>query len=1306
MAIADIFAYLEPWHAAGRDAPLPAPTALRALLARPRLDTSPVGVTTPYEQLAYLGAVQELAVLGGRALPPELASGLERAERTRVALRAGVARERRRDLALALLRAYRSAAEPDLERAADFLDLAIGLAARPFAVPPVVLGTSSPERRLDPAEFAALIGQLPARPYGEALLREVHAHLRRSPDGAIAAVDGALAAIFDARRGDPAVTDAATWLREVASLADAGARLRTVWAMYATPGGADGTALDLVVALLPRGGADGPEVRVEADVPPAARQRLGAVAAAALREAAAAVGARGDAWALRLWVHDLPGGTVGGPLDVESADSAGLPLVVACAAALTGRPIRSASASTGTIESGGRIGSVATSIPAKIGGLLGWLQPKLDADPADPVTFRRVFVPHADREDAAAAAKAVPDRVCGVASVKPDVVRLDDGPLDRPRLARYLADPLGGRGPRPLAPELPSKIAELATAVAGSASSTTAGTVRPATVLLPWWLPSDGDPLSALNPHAPLMLVDAGGVGDALLDALAARARTEQAMATPIFLNAGGAIPPAGHGWLADAIHAGVGPDEVDRSTVEQLLHEGAFALIVDADRLGPADLARVLEQQRSYGRCRWIFLTHATRAGAATYVRHEALGAETHETIDLLLPAGRNSSVWDRYLQRALGDLLKRFPTVKNEPGWLAAHFGSGRYAGTPIPRYLPRRLGAPQEPLLGEPRDRERKAPATLDGSAQGLFAARRAYPLEIVRAPSGRGKSFEVLASIVAWHVSEPRDKFAAAPLYLDAGLLPSLTEVLVSALNADARELAPAWSRAFDAIVAGEGLRESTRGPATGAARALGEALGMPWGEPGFWPLLLHGLGPTVLLLDGLREVPDASLRAERIVPNLIHLADLTGPWTGMPDGESGRSESRVVLLFRADVAETPFAREFGEALKQRERDHRVSELLPVDQEDATDRYLKPELEWLDKRPVLERLEQAWREDPQLLASFASDLRLLPAVTRLELKHLKVPIEHPTPDEIEAYDPDRYPSILKLALERRWDPEKPNEEGEKGDYVEVPVWRLYGGQILRWALIRDSEEGLRHEEDRRRDGRRYAIPSGLSREERRELVALGLLAFLATAKGQGVGQLGLAEAVPVFDRVFQLRTARGGYRWWVWEDGDDTAIAGADANAVHDAAARELERITGRVWVKGDRRNPEDWWLDFRHEEDRVLAAVWLIDYVLEHQDDPDAWGPLRLDVPEGGGPRTLQGLDLVRYAFALHDDLSDEEVNRRRSEWAAVYRLYEEASHKPRLLFELPEVRRRLGMDDGMESRDAPTGRDAAAGVPR
>lgn len=1189
----------------------------------------PLRYVTPYEQLRYLDAVCSLRSLEGSC---------GQALRIRFARRVSQARERRRELAVRLLR----------ENPIDpvyFLDLVVGLVARPFAVPPLLLENPPALRqRIDATAFPDVVDNCPQPPYKDDLIKDLCSILN-DPDveDLTVRVEQALNRIFGPEnRRLPQAVDACTWIKAAAEMAGTGTRVRTVRAMYA-PNTGLGQSIDLVIALCPPG-----ERR---DLDPRGLDTV-------LRGAYAAVTKtldRQEDWTIRAWLHDFPGGSTDDGPPIGEIRSAGVASAIAIASALTGRPIRDDIVSTGTVDENGCIGSVAATISSKVGGLFGWLKPALDTNPNDRPTFTVGFVPGADLKAAEAAAGQASDRIRPLATVKDHVLTLDQqGPLDLPRFEQYRKHPFLTRKQSAADDDVAGTIDTLLGRFMESYQPKSL-----TTALLPWWLPKcSGSRTDFKSEKRGLHLMRAEWIGDGLLTRLIDQLNHGQRESIPVFLNnrddSQSVLQTHNRQWLPETVRRIVtaAGDDADLYTITSMLSEGHFTLIVDADRLDSNTMSDVLEQATvRFSQCRWIFLSHVTRCGEKLYARHGALLDNAFQHVDLM-EDGQNSSVWDSYLQRTAKELVQLRAgggALQTDPAWLEAYFGDDTCLGRPIPRYLPRKLGPPQESTGHDYQAGPRKTPATLDKSPQGLFSRERVYPLEIIEARSGRGKSLIGLHKMFVWlrGGTSSIGTFGVIPLFLDVNQYTSHTKTIHDALNAHQAQFEAAIGAALEAVLRGEHLDE--RDPKRAKARlefeAILDALGTP-DRTACLALLLNGLGPTAIMIDGLREVPDSKLKAERIVPNLIRLADI-GPVPGQPAGVDPTNQhplTRVVLFWRSDVVKTDFSRKFDEQLREVEQQHRISELLPFDQNELLTGYLEPAFE--NKPQVLEDL----KNEPGLLSTLASNLRVLDAVTRLEEQVVN--------------------ELKKEVVERGWD-------SDKKEPVDRSFERITGGRILRWALIKDFGEGLAADNSARQSDKLLrALPETRRQDRENELIALGLLGFLATSKGQGVGQLTLEEVGPVLDRVFAL-PHNGCYRLW---QGSTLTDCDADPAAAHDACAHELERITKRVWVKGDYRYPDQWRLDFRHEEDRVLATVWLLDRVLQKH---PAFALTLRDTDGAGAEPTLQGLDLVRYAFALENGLSRDEVNERRAEWSAVHLLFAEASEQPELLFDQPEVRRIL-----------------------
>lgn len=1204
----------------------------------------PLQCVTPFEQVSYIAALGDLA----EEVDPDVAQF----KRVWFARRVSQARERRRELAIRLFQA--NPIDPE-----QFLDLAVGLAMRPFAVPPLLL--EDPPTllwRITTAEFAAFASSLRYRPYDDDLVEQLRAlQHNAAPERLSVRVENALTRVFGPETERPVpVSDACTWIKTAAELAEPGIRVRTVRAMYA-PSSGNGQTIDLIIALIPRTDGHDEEIPLANDTP----RGFDTVLRAAYAAVTSAVPQQ-RGWKIRAWLHDLPGGFAGDGPVVDEISSAGVASAIAIASALNGRPICDDIVSTGIIHENGRIGSVAATIPSKVGGLFGWLNPALDTNPYDPKTFAKGFVPKDDLDAALSAADRSRDRIQPLTTVKDDVLSLDRGPLERPRFERYLTNPFSAHEQNTAAADVTESINGLIDRFLEKYQPTAL-----TTALLPWWLPKDGK--SRTDLESGLHLVRAEWIGDGLLVRFIDEVRDDRSESIPVFLkdpdDNQSALQTSSRTWLPEAVQRIVtaASDHADRYTITQMLSEGHFTLLVDADRLNSDAMRRVLQEATGpFKRCRWIFLSHATRCGQpGVYARHRDLIGDAFQRVDLL-EEGQNSSVWDGYIRRTANELVQQRAgngALKTDGAWLDSYFGNGRYLGGVIPRYLPRRLGSPQESADGSFQAGPRRAPATLDSSAQGLFSQQRAYPLEIIEARSGRGKSLVGLHTMFVWlrGGEAGTGKFGVVPVFLDANLHSSRRNSIQDALNADGNRFERAIGSVLNAVLQGEHLDsgDPERVTAKQEFKAILDALGNPERTPyRELQLLLNGLGPMAVMIDGLREVPDSKLKAERIVPNLIQLADTKYARDQPVDDNPGSQLplSRVVLFWRSDVVKTAFAKKFAEQLRGYEQQHRISELLPFNQKELLSQYLEPAFE--RKPQVLEELKR----EPGLLATLANNLRVLDAVTRLE--------------EQDVND------LKKEVIERRWDSDEKKP-------VDQSFKQLTGGRILRWALIKDYQDGFANENGNRQwDNVLRALPPFRRRDRERELIALGLLAFLATAKGEGLGQLTLAEVGPVLNSVFNLGKDEY-YNLW---QGTKLVNEDADPVAAYDAGARELERITKRVWVKGDQNDPDQWRLDFRHEEDRVLATVWLIDCVLHKHDDPKVKPSLALslrDTDGAGAGRVLRGLDLVRYAFALDKGLSRYEVNKQRAEWSAIRLLFEEASEEPRLLFDLPEVRQILSM---------------------
>ena len=542
-------------------------------------------------------------------------------------------------------------------------------------------------------------------------------------------------------------------------------------------------------------------------------------------------------------------------------------------------------------------------------------------------------------------------------------------------------------------------------------------------------------------------------------------------------------------------------------------------------------------------------------------------------------------------------------------------------------------------------------------------------------------------EVLFHLFAWLQGLPqhdgsvrRDdaaRFRSVPVVLDEDTFRHSVDTLCARVeNSDITE----WSRNMSEILSStvahvidqfEGAEGTNDQPACANSAAMLRELGLErTALANLWQRLAYRLGPISILLDGIRELPETQFRGheEALASNMLQLA--RGP---------EESSARVVLFWRGEASEPGFSQQFLQVLREKHRaESRISELKEIG-DTSVKEYLG--LALAQKGQVLDHLTQAIDLSPELRQQFTSDLRLLPAAASLEQENFTYPVWVSKPDHAATYsrNPD-HESLMKVAIDRR------REAGMNGggSYVEQPVWRLYAGQILRWAFVSDYHKAFEADERNRlteADALDRVLDYG--REEGSELIALGLLAFLATASGRGRGQLSIKQEVaPILQSVFGLAGA-GNYVWRGHKRGNQPARS----SMVMSVCASELERLTGRVWIKGSEQDYMQSTLDFRHEQDRVLAVVWLLDYVLAHPADPR----LELTIPasgtNGSHVRRLAGPELRRYAFAL-ESLSPAEQVERRTAWEPIHRLFEEASNEAWRLFELDEVKRHIKSGPG------------------
>ncbi len=1170
-----------------------------------------------------------------------------------------------------------------------FLEIACALAGRPFLVPSLL----HPNRaqlvaRIDLAQFERVGPELlNARSDTDVLSRAnryLNDHSRPLPTRVADAVRVGLERVEEIV---PVTADVLDWCQSAANLIEKGAELRTVRAMYVAPS-RQGETIDFVVGMAPHVVHEPWTIPLGPGLPDSLRE----VATRAYRTVARALGADPEARLPQIWLSDFPGGTADSDISFGADNSAGLPLAVAFVSALTGRAILDNIVLTGDVGEDGTVGSVVSSIPIKVQGIF-WRDPTIETRGSSLMPTRG-YVPKVDFGAAQDAAGANAERLIPIQDIENDVLGPEEhGPLEPPRFGAYLNDPFPSRGRRLVPDALVYSADEMVRTISERVAAMHVAGSR-ATVLLPWWIapknPSlTGEPTEShpLDLGEPLEFVAAGWLGDGLLADLAERAQTAALEPIPMFLDPetprdrdrlAASLAEFVHQILRDKV-------ETDIGTVAMLMRVGRFRFIVNADCLNNDEFARLVNQASGLAaNCQWVFLAHATRAGQQTYTRHPEIResiAQGTELIDLV-PTGRNCSVWDAYLKRAVQTLIREHVDLglndvanrRIDPAWLEAFFGTGTFNGEWMPHYLARRLEVAHESLPQDRFQRPQKPLPVLDNSPyrNGVFNNQRAFELEVIQAPSGRGKTLEVLAILVSWLAGRLPRQLDVPPLYLHAATRVNNRYLLVEALSSDERDWVGGLRDALE-----QTLFEGERGHAE--LEALRRGLGVENDSRMLWRMLLADLGPTAIIVDALREVPDELVHPERLVQHIIELPD--GSWLGQASRDGTRADNqarpRVVLIFRSDIGDNEFARRFWDAVKQYEEQHRTSELLPVEQEHLIEHYLEPA--FAAKPDVLVELRSTWSEDSGLLTSLTSDLRILRALTRLDIEHVV------GPQQGNGVVPSR--SLRKMAIERRWVPTS-EKDGSKGEFVEEPVWRLYGGQIIRWALETDCEQNLdREERDRESDGLERSLPPGNPSQDE-ALQLMGLLAFLATATGRRIGQLALGEVAPILKAMLPIQDQRNPRRYLYFCR--DLVSVTSEERAV-DLAARHLERVLGRLVVRGRPASPA-WSLEFRHEEDRTLATVWLIDRILEEEGKPqehrDAQLLAQLALPLGDAGEMIAGRDLVRYAFALMDEWnwSEERVTTHRASWADVYRLFEEASNHPAVLFNFPEVRQRLGME--------------------
>ena len=679
-----------------------------------------LGPSVLYEQLSYLlgrtlcdpGLTLDIpyVIAGQREVEfyEELAAKLEcqpvvlwkRRERIAFARRASLARERRRDLAVALFRAFldpgtfvaNSTADKQAldDRLLAFWLLVVGLVLRPFKVPALLLEGDKLEKTgicglgvLYRTEVEALRVRFDDEGEKRKTLDSLRDLLSNGPNltKRVSRIIGAHGVLLSAGSALHDYTDEAEkWLLAAAEVAEAGMTLRTAHAMFAVPGDL-GQFVDVVIAVRER--------QPGADQHAGPLKGLDAVVTNALSAVCHVYKDLPERYEVRAWLHDFPGGAWPGVLDRESIerqesgmtiDSAGLPIAIALVSALTGRPMRPDTVSTGAVTGDGSVGDVPQRIEDKVRGLFGWLKPsELDKDAA--LTFAHGLVPARDHQAALkAAGEHARGRIHAVTDLRVGVIEnygVDSPLLDLPLMAyvESLLESHEAQIPAALADNSAKAMVEALQAV-----DYRSGPNR-TIVCLPWWLPrADRD---ATDYAFPLVFIQARWSRDALLKHLAVSARDNQLSRVPIYLQpSDGATLQLNPGWLEESVwHAlnmkstvSSGRPEIALATVRDHLTSGRFIFVIEADRLERRATDTILEQSAParYPGCRWIFLAHATRCGDTTHLVHDQLREADYTCIDLIqMLSGQNSSIWDGYLQQKMRLLVERMNLLK-QPGVL----------------------------------------------------------------------------------------------------------------------------------------------------------------------------------------------------------------------------------------------------------------------------------------------------------------------------------------------------------------------------------------------------------------------------------------------------------------------------------------------------------------------------------------------------------------------------------------------------------------------------------------------------------